>query len=204
MAKDRARERAAQMRAEQEHRDKRRRALLFGGMAVVSVGVVAGLTLVGLRGQPRDTSASSSIDGVKTYNDLVRDHTEKPVTYTQTPPVGGAHSAVWQNCGWYDTSVKSENAVHSMEHAAAWITYSTDLTTDQKAKLKAELAGRAYVVASQYPGLPAPVVASAWGAQVQLTGVDDPRLGDFLTTYANSPKAPEPGGECTGGTGTPS
>jgi hypothetical protein len=133
-----------------------------------------------------------------------RDHTEKPVTYPQAPPVGGAHSAVWQNCGWYDTTVKNENAVHSMEHAAAWITYSPDLTSDQKAKLKSELAGRTYVVASQYPGLPAPVVASAWGAQVQLTGVDDPRLSQFLTAYANSPKPPEPGGECTGGAGTPS
>jgi hypothetical protein len=204
MAKDRARERAAQMRADQERRDKRRRTLLFGGVAVAAIAVVAGLTWLGLRGQSGDAATSSSIDGLKTYSDLARDHTEKPVTYPQAPPVGGAHSAVWQNCGWYDTTVKNENAVHSMEHAAAWITYSPDLTSDQKAKLKSELAGRTYVVASQYPGLPAPVVASAWGAQVQLTGVDDPRLSQFLTAYANSPKAPEPGGECTGGTGTPS
>ncbi len=204
MAKDRARERAAQMRADQERRDKRRRTLLFGGVAVAAIAVVAGLTWLGLRGQSGDAAASSSIDGLKTYSDLARDHTEKPVTYPQAPPVGGAHSAVWQNCGWYETTVKNENAVHSMEHAAAWITYSPDLTSGQKAKLKSELAGRTYVVASQYPGLPAPVVASAWGAQVQLTGVDDPRLSQFLTAYANSPKAPEPGGECTGGTGTPS
>ena len=204
MAKDRARERAAQMRADQERRDKRSRTLLFGGVAVAAVAVVAGLTWLGLRGQSGNATASSSIDRLTTYSDLARDHTEKPVTYPQAPPVGGAHSAVWQNCGWYDSRVKNENAVHSMEHGAAWITYSPDLTSDQKAKLKSELAGRTYVVASQYPGLPAPVVASAWGGQVQLTGVDDPRLSQFLTAYANSPKAPEPGGECTGGTGTPS
>jgi hypothetical protein len=203
MAKDRARERAAQMRADQERRDKRRRAVLFGGVAAATIAVVAGLTWLGLRGQSGEASASSSIEGLKTYSDLSRDHTEKPVTYAQTPPVGGAHSTLWQNCGWYDATIKNENAVHSMEHAAAWITYSPDLAADQKAKLKSELAGRTYVVASQYPGLPAPVVASAWGAQVQLTGVGDPRLAQFLTTYANSPKAPEPGGECTGGTGTP-
>lgn len=203
MAKDRARERAAQMRADQECRDQRRRTFLFGGVAAAAIAIVAGLTWLGVRGQSGDAPASSPLDGLTTYKDVARDHTEKPVTYAQTPPVGGAHSAVWQNCGWYDTTVKNENAVHSMEHAAAWITYSPDLTLDQKGKLKAELAGRSYVVASQYPGLPAPVVASAWGAQVQLTGVDDPRLAEFLTTYANSPKAPEPGGECTGGTGKP-
>lgn len=84
------------------------------------------------------------------------------------------------------------------------ITYRADLTADQKARLKSELAGRRYVVTSEYSNLDAPVVASAWGAQVKLTGVDDSRLTAFLDAYANSPKAPEPGGGCTGGTGTPS
>lgn len=87
-----------------------------------------------------------------------------------------------------------------MEHGAAWVTYSDGLSPDQKAKLKSELAGRRYVLTSAYSGLPASVVASAWGAQVKLTGVDDARLSTFLDTYANSSKAPEPGGECTGGT----
>jgi hypothetical protein len=201
--KNRARERAAEMRAEQERHDRRRRNLIFGGATVAIVSVVGGLTWLGIHGQSSST-ASTTIDGLQTYTDLARDHVTGTVAYPQSPPVGGKHAAVWQNCGWYDTTVANENAVHAMEHGAAWVTYSDSLSADQKAKLKSELAGRSYVLTSEYAGLSAPVVVNAWGAQVKLTGIDDARLTAFLDIYANSAKAPEPGGECTGGTGTPS
>lgn len=199
--RNRARERAAEMRAQQERHDRRRRNLFYGGTTIAVVAIVGGLTWLGLRSQ---SSSPTSVDGLQTYTDLARDHVTGTVAYPQSPPVGGKHAAVWQNCGWYDTTIANEDAVHSMEHGAAWVTYSADLSPDQKAKLKLELAGRSYVLTSEYTGLSAPVVANAWGAQVKLTGVDDARLAAFLDTYANSPKAPEPGGECTGGTGTPS
>src|SRR5215212_3432936 len=64
--------------------------------------------------------------GTKTYTDLPRSHVDGPVEYPQTPPVGGNHSPVWQNCHYYDTSVPNERAVHSLEHGAVWITYSPD------------------------------------------------------------------------------
>lgn len=63
--------------------------------------------------------------GVKTYVGLARNHVDTPVDHPQTPPVGGPHSPVWQNCEYYDTSVPNERAVHSMEHGAVWITYLT-------------------------------------------------------------------------------
>jgi hypothetical protein len=54
---------------------------------------------------------------------------------------------------------------------------------------------------SPYPGLGAPVVASAWNHQIQLTGADDPRLGRFIARFKNSPSTtPEFGAVCTGGT----
>lgn len=200
-AKNRTRERAAELRHEQERRDRRRRNLIFGATTVAIVAVVSGLTWLGLRSQ---SSSPTPIDGLKTYTGLAQDHVAGSVAYPQNPPVGGKHAAVWQNCGWYNTTIANENAVHSMEHGAAWVTYSDRLSADEKAMLKSELSGRTYVLASELPGLSAPVVATAWGAQVKLTGVDDSRLTSFLDTYANSPKAPEPGGECAGGTGTPS
>lgn len=210
-SKDRAREKAAQMRAEQERRDRRRRTTIIASVTAGAVLVVGGLTWLGVRSQSTAAASSSaspsstgaSITGLETFTDLARDHVTGTVTYPQTPPVGGKHSAVWQNCGWYSTSVANETAVHSMEHGAAWITYRPDLSASDQATLKSALGGKAYVLASAYPGLPAPVVASAWGAQVKLTGVNDPRLAQFVDQYANSPSAPEPGGECTGGTGTP-
>ena len=55
------------------------------------------------------------------------------------------------------------------------------------------------MVLSPYDGLPGPVVASAWGTQLVLTGVDDPRLEEFIKAYRQGPQTPEPGAACTGG-----
>jgi hypothetical protein len=60
-----------------------------------------------------------------------------------------------------------------------------------------------YVILSPYPGLPSPVVASAWGKQLQLPSVSDPRLGQFIDYFRQGPQTPEPGATCAGGTGTP-
>ncbi len=200
--KNDARELAAQMRAEQGRRERRRRNLKFGGGVTAVLLVVGGLTWIGLHG--RSAQSAGPIVGLQTYTGLGRNHVTGAVVYPQTPPVGGNHSAVWQNCGWYGTSVHNENAVHSLEHSAVWITYSPTLSVTDKATLKSEVSGRSYVLASAYNGLPAPVVASAWGAQVKLTGVKDPRLAQFIKDYAGAASAPEPGGECSGGLGTPS
>jgi hypothetical protein len=57
-----------------------------------------------------------------------------------------------------------------------------------------------YILASPYPGLESPVVASAWGKQVTLDGADDPDLKSFIKAYRVGPQTPEPGAVCTGGT----
>lgn len=62
----------------------------------------------------------------------------------------------------YPTSVPNENAVHSMEHGAVWVTDRPDLPADQVATLKAAIPST-YAVSSPFPALKAPVVASAWG-----------------------------------------
>jgi hypothetical protein len=130
-------------------------------------------------------------------------HQEGAISYAQTPPAGGPHNPVWQNCGIYDQPIASENAVHSQEHGAVWVTYRPDLTTEQVEALRAQIRGQGYTLLSPYPDLPAPVVASAWGVQLQLEGPDDPRLASFLDTYRQSPQAPEPGAICHSGTGIP-
>ena len=57
-----------------------------------------------------------------------------------------------------------------------------------------------YTVLSPYPGIKTPVVASAWGKQLALTGPDDPRLAAFVRAYRQGPQTPEQGAACTGGT----
>ncbi|WP_378101662.1 DUF3105 domain-containing protein [Cellulomonas sp. T2.31MG-18] len=119
------------------------------------------------------------------------------------PPVGGDHSEIVQNCGSYSTPVADENAGHSLEHGAVWITHDPNLPAAQLATLKSLAAKSSYVLVTPRASLPAEVVASAWGLQLQLSSTNDPRLAAFVTKYANGPQTPEPGAACSGGTGTP-
>ena len=138
--------------------------------------------------------------GVQEFSGLTNLHTNGQVQYEQNPPVGGDHSAVWQNCGPYTLPVNNENAVHSLEHGAVWITYQPDLPQDQIDMLMAE-ADRSYVLVSPYPdNLPAPIVASAWGLQMQFDSADDPDLSRFVSAYRQGPQTQEPGAICHGGT----
>src|SRR4051794_4886664 len=92
-------------------------------IAIVLAVVVAAIAAIFLtRGQSGDLSSR-----IQTYTGLSRDHVQGTVNSPQVPPVGGAHAAVWLNCGIYDQPVPNENAVHSMEHGAAWFTYQPDL-----------------------------------------------------------------------------
>jgi Protein of unknown function (DUF3105) len=144
------------------------------------------------------------IAGVRTFHDLSRRHTTAHVAYPQVPPVGGPHAPRPLNCGVYSTPVRQENAVHSLEHGAVWITYRPDLPDDQVATLRALVHGRGHLLLSPYPGLPAPVVASAWGRQLRLGDAYDPRLNSFVGVFREGPQTPERGAPCSGGVGHPS
>jgi hypothetical protein len=196
---------AAELRRAQAARDRRRRiGLIAGGLILVlAIGGIVTAFLVTADDSKDSTSASGAIAGVQTFGKLSQNHVTTKVKYPQTPPVGGDHNPVWLNCGIYSSPVPNENAVHDLEHGAVWITYQPTLPAADIAKLTALAKGQTYLTMSPYPGLPAPVVASAWSTQLKLTGADDPRLPAFIKKYKQGPQTPEPGSACTGGTGTP-
>ena len=142
-------------------------------------------------------------------------HVTGPVQYSVTPPVGGNHNAVWMTCGVYDKPVPNEHAVHNLEHGAVWITYQPSLPQSEVNKLYAFFgrqtvlnpggAGNSrYIDITPYPGLPSPIVVSAWGFQLRLTSPTDPRLQEFVDKFRVSPTyTPEYGATCIGGVGTP-
>lgn len=131
-------------------------------------------------------------------------HTEGEVNYEQTPPAGGEHNPAWQNAGFYSEPVRNETSVHTLEHGAVWITYQPDLPQGQVDELQQIANNRECVLVSPYPDLGSPVVASAWGKQLELEGANDPALNRFIGTYLQGEQTPEPGASCTGGVGTPS
>jgi hypothetical protein len=90
-----------------------------------------------------------------------------------------------------------------MEHGAVWMTYRPDATEEQLDGLRRLTEGRTHVLVSPLPDNPAPIVASAWGRQLHVDDVEDPRLEQFIVAFRLGSNAPERGGPCDGGEGTP-
>ena len=188
-------EQAASMRAEQKRR-MQRTARMRRGAGILAVLAVAGGVGFCVMNERALTNA------VTTATYPAGQHTAGRVTYRETPPVGGLHNVVWQNCGIYDAPIHNEHAVHSLEHGAVWITYRPGVDAAAINRLRT-LAADDYMLLSPYPGLQAPVVASAWNHQIELDGADDPRLPQFVARYKNNPSTtPEFGASCSGGTST--
>lgn len=164
-------------------------------LLVLAVLVAAATAVLAFLGRDRTVA---DVDGLQTWR-LEPSHVTTPVDYAQSPPVGGPHAPQWLDCGVYDAPVPAENAVHSLEHGAVWVTYRPDLPAPEVSRLVAALPDT-FVIVSPFPGLRAPVVASAWGAQVALTGVDDDRLDAFVRFYRRGVTTLEPGGPCHAGT----
>lgn len=148
-------------------------------------------------------SATAVPDGVEVFMVTDRAHLEGPLGYPQTPPVGGDHAPIWQNCGFYDSLIASEHAVHSMEHGAVWITYQSELPAEQRDVLRRLAQTQSHILVSPFQDLGAPVVASAWGRQLRLDSASDPRLEQFIRAFRLGAQAPERGSPCTGGVGQP-
>ena len=194
-AAERRAARAAEAKRQQQRR--RRNLLALAAGALVLLAIAGGFIA------SREQYKRSTLARVESFEGLSRNHPQGSVSYPQTPPVGGDHNPAWQNCGYYDAPVRNENAVHSLEHGAVWITYRPDLPADQVDKLRGLVDGQGYILVSPYPDLPSPVVASAWGKQLRLDSADTRALGVFIGEFRQGPQTPERGAACTGGVGTP-
>ena len=166
---------------------------IVGGVAVV--GLLVGIVVTSAT--PPVDPATIEIEGLQTFDNIDSVHVQSTVEYEMTPPAGGPHNPSWLNCGTYEEEVPAEYAVHSLEHGAVWVTYDPELVSGADLETLRNAMPNTYMMLSPFTGLDSPVVASAWGAQVALDGVDDPRLGDFIVKYRNSPNVPEPSGLCS-------
>lgn len=179
--------------------ERQRKQTMIRGIAI-AIAAVALVAIVGFVLYNRQQQAMATPDGIQSFAYRGAEHSEGPVSYTENPPVGGVHNPTWQNCGYYPAPIANENAVHSLEHGAVWITYQPDLPAEQVMKLQQLAESQSYILVSPKEGIPSPVVASAWNKQIQLDSADDPRLEQFVRLYRLSREAPEPGAACAGGT----
>jgi hypothetical protein len=171
-----------------------------GSVATLAVIAVVAASFLFAPAPPATYTAGgtgATIDGVETFTNT-SEHVAGTVDYPQSPPAGGPHNAVWLNCGTYDVPQTSENAVHSMEHGAIWVTYdAAKISGDQFAALKSQLPS-SYVILSPYEGLDSALVLTGWNHQLKLDSATDPRIPTFFEEYWRSQTVPEPGALCTG------
>ena len=195
-------EKVAAMQKQMAAQKRNQRIGLIAGITggVLVLALVIGFVVVG--STPKADPDDIEIEGLATFGTLAATHVDTAVDYEadydMNPPAGGNHNAAWLNCGVYDQPQQNENAVHALEHGAVWVTYDPDALSEAEVETLRNEVPSTYSILSPYPGLPAPVVISAWSAQVQLHGVDDPRLDSFVQKYWKSASAPEPGASCTG------
>ena len=185
-----------EMRREQVAREKRMRTLrLWVPVAVIALALI-GLIVYRL--------TRPEIEGVVVVESAVANEhdDELQIPFGGTPPMGGPHAPVWQNCGIYNTPVEGQYAIHSMEHGAVWITYNPDLPAEQVVALQDMVRGEGYTLLAPYPDQISPIVLTVWDRQLEVDSVDDARVAEFISRYKQQ-RGPEAGASCTGGVGAP-
>jgi len=167
---------------------------------------VAAALLLGLAGCTSVVSGQASperptLDGTQVAGyPAGQQHTEADVDYPETPPVGGEHDPVWADCtgSVYSVQIRAENAVHSLEHGAVWVTYDPALVDDEDVSYLTELVeGRPGLLLSPYPDQGAPISLQAWDHQLRVQSATDPAVPQFIDLLVFSPTTtPEPGASC--------
>ncbi|MEU1478996.1 DUF3105 domain-containing protein [Streptomyces sp. NPDC001668] len=203
--------RIEEMRRAEQSRERRNRILTIGAAVVVVAGLVVG-SIVLVQSQSDDTAADgknkghfvTGSDGVKTWKGtLGRNHVVKTVSYPMEPPVGGDHNQVWMNCNGdvYTKALNNMNAVHSLEHGAVWVTYTSAAKKADVDALAAKVKKTPYTLMSPDDKQKDPIMLSAWGHQRTVTGAKDPNVDKFFEQFVQGEQTPEPGAACTGGMG---
>ncbi|MGI8723399.1 MAG: DUF3105 domain-containing protein [Geodermatophilaceae bacterium] len=146
-------------------------------------------------------NAPEDIEGISIATYASQKHVSEDQTYEESPPVGGLHDIEPADCDGtvYDQQIREENAVHSLEHGAVWITYNPDeISDDDLAVLSDYVTGQGYMMLSPYAGLSSLISLQSWNHQVFVDAVDDPRINEFVQLLRQNPAThPEAGATCT-------
>jgi hypothetical protein len=195
-SKQAQRSKSALQREARQRKERQRKIRIYLIVGLLVLAVIAAFVVAALADR-------EDVEGVESFGGLGRDHTEDLVEYEQSPPVGGDHSGTPLTCGIYTAPVANQNTVHSLEHGAVWITYQPDLDEQDVTALTAFVlrqddTTQNHMILSPYEGQPEPIMMSAWGRQLVVDGVDDPRIQEFTDLYVRGRQAPEPGQPCIG------
>ncbi|MFE7108811.1 DUF3105 domain-containing protein [Streptomyces sp. NPDC057575] len=192
-------------RRKERARERRNRIITITASVAVVAALVAGggylMSAANDKDKAETEAKSSPVKGERTWDKLTQNHVDKKVDYPMNPPVGGDHNPIWMNCNAdiYTKAIPKENAVHSLEHGAVWVTYTSKAKPADIEKLRERVKSTPYSLMSPVDDQTDPLMLSAWGKQVTVNGAADARVDQFFTKYVQGPQTPEPGAACTGG-----
>ncbi|GAQ58114.1 DUF3105 domain-containing protein [Streptomyces acidiscabies] len=198
------RARIEEQRKAERARERRSRILTISASAAIVLALVAGGVWLVNDANEKEAAQAAPVSGEKTWKDLTQNHVEGTVKYPMIPPVGGDHNGIWQNCDAqvYTQQLQNENAVHSLEHGAVWVTYNTKAAEADVKSLTEKVKKTSYTMMSPYDAQSSPITLSAWEHQLNVTEASDPRVNEFFDKYVQGAQTPEPGAACSGGKAT--
>lgn len=177
--------------------------LIAAALAVVvfAVAVITYATVQVNNANAGKVTSADQIGGVQSFSyGKGQGHVPTEVAYTESPPVGGQHDGVWADCTGtvYDVNIRNENAVHSLEHGALWITYDPALVSKNDIAALSDLVkGTSGRMLSPRPGLGTAVSLQSWDRQLTVDSATDPRVKQFADFFTYNPDStPELGATC--------
>ncbi|KPC71734.1 DUF3105 domain-containing protein [Streptomyces sp. NPDC006349] len=200
-------ERIEAMRRAEQARDRRNRILTITVSTVIVAGLIGwgayAINSADEKDEQQAAAAKKPVSGEKTWDSrkLGRNHVQSSVDYPMNPPVGGDHNQAWMTCDGtvYTKPIANENAVHSLEHGAVWITYNGKAADADIKTLGDRVSKTPYTLMSPAENQSGTLMLSAWGRQLTVDKASDPRVEQFLSKYVQGAQTPEPGAACTGG-----
>ncbi|MCP9212946.1 DUF3105 domain-containing protein [Streptomyces cucumeris] len=199
-----------ELRRAEKARERRYRILTITSCTVIVAGLAVGgyfLMDTGDKKEKKQTKVTSqtvrtgTFHGMTTWKGLTQTHVRGKVDYAMSPPVGGDHNQVWQNCSGdvYPKPLENEYAVHALEHGAVWVTYTDKADAKDLTALKTRVRNTPYSLMSPYPDQKSPIILNAWGHQLPVEKASDPQVAAFFKKFVQGDQTPEPGAACTGG-----
>jgi hypothetical protein len=167
------------------------RLLTWGGIALVAIGVLVGLTLlvrsnVALANAPGERIPIQGADHIPDGQQVSN--------YNSDPPTSGPHYASPIPAGFYDAPQEDEYVVHNLEHGHIVISYDCSKLSDCEA-VKSQLRdlSNSYrnwkVTIIPRENRDAAIGVAAWGWLDKLDAYDESRIRQFIDAWRD--KGPE-------------
>ncbi|MGI5194295.1 DUF3105 domain-containing protein [Streptomyces sp. CA-288835] len=196
-----------EMRRAEKARERRNRIITITLSTVIVAGLVGwggyALNSANEKDEQQAAAKKKPVRGEKTWDKkkLGQNHVQGAVDYPMNPPVGGDHNQAWMTCDGtvYTKPITKENAVHSLEHGAVWITYNDKAADADVKALSDKVSSTPYTLMSPSEDQSGTIMLSAWGTQLSVDKASDPRVEQFLSKYVQGSQTPEPGAACAGG-----